>query len=107
MITLSINRKKHTVNVDPTTPQLWVVRDVSTDPPRNSARGAVESERRRPMNTIFNLSRRSFFKTSALAGGGLVLGVYFPELDRSAEAAEQAASTFVPNAFLRIGKDGS
>ena len=59
------------------------------------------------MNTIFNLSRRSFFKTSALAGGGLVLGVYFPGLDRSAEAAEQAASTFVPNAFLRIGKDGS
>ena len=57
------------------------------------------------MNTIFNLSRRTFFKTSALAGGGLVLGVYFPGLDRSAEAA--AASTFVPNAFLRIGKDGS
>ena len=59
------------------------------------------------MNTIFNLSRRNFFKTSALAGGGLVLGVYFPGLERSAEAAEQATSTFVPNAFLRIGKDSS
>ncbi len=28
------------------------------------------------MNAIINLSRRNFLKTSALAGGGLILGVH-------------------------------
>ena len=59
------------------------------------------------MTTIVNCSRRNFLKSSALAGGGLILGVHIPGITGSAKAAEQAASTFVPNAFLRIGKDGS
>jgi len=57
------------------------------------------------MNDIFNLSRRGFLKTSALAGGGLVLGVYLPELSSPAEAAQQRVSTFAPNAFIRIAPD--
>jgi len=59
------------------------------------------------VSEIINLSRRAFFKTSGFAGGALVLGVYLPELSRRADAAEPAASTFVPNAWIRIGTDDS
>ena len=58
------------------------------------------------MSTIVNCSRRNFLKSSVLAGG-LILGVHIPGLNGSAKAAEQGSSTFVPNAFLRIAKDGS
>jgi isoquinoline 1-oxidoreductase beta subunit len=63
---------------------------------------------------IVNASRRRFLKTSAAAGAGLTLGVYFPPL-----LAEQAAgpgktgnamaegSVFEPNAFVRIGTDNN
>jgi isoquinoline 1-oxidoreductase beta subunit len=65
------------------------------------------------MNTIMNVSRRKFLQTSALAGGGLVLGVYVPALDRAANGAQSAQNqpaapgvkTFTPNAFVRIGSD--
>src|SRR5688572_24727599 len=64
------------------------------------------------MSDILNLSRRRFLKTSALAGGGLVLGVYLPELANHAEAAQAEAAQerpapFAPNAFVRIGTDDS
>jgi isoquinoline 1-oxidoreductase subunit beta len=59
------------------------------------------------VSTMVNCSRRHFLKASALAGGGLILGVYIPGLNGLAKAAEQGISTFVPNAFLRIAKDGS
>jgi isoquinoline 1-oxidoreductase beta subunit len=59
------------------------------------------------MNTIVNLSRRNFLKTSALAGGGLILGVYLPGASHRTEAAQQRTSTFAPNAFVRVGKDES
>ena len=59
------------------------------------------------MSTMVNCSRRHFLKASALAGGGLILGVHIPGLNGLAKAAEQGISTFVPNAFLRIAKDGS
>jgi isoquinoline 1-oxidoreductase subunit beta len=49
------------------------------------------------MNT--NLDRRNFFRISALAGGGFLLGSW------NAEAAEVAA-TFSPNAFIRITPEG-
>src|SRR5262249_34751004 len=54
------------------------------------------------MNEVINLSRRGFLKTGALAGGGLVLGVYLP---RPGAAAQEKARTFMPNAFVRIGTD--
>lgn len=59
------------------------------------------------MNEILNLSRRDFLKTSVLAGGGLVLGLYLPRFGNLAEAAQQSTSTFAPNAFIRIGTDDS
>jgi isoquinoline 1-oxidoreductase subunit beta len=49
------------------------------------------------MNT--NLDRRNFFRISALAGGGFLLGSW------NGEAAEVAA-TFSPNAFIRITSEG-
>ena len=57
------------------------------------------------MNAIINLSRRAFLKTSALAGGGLILGVHLPGLNRAAEAPRPGASPFPLNAFVRIGQD--
>ncbi len=53
------------------------------------------------MSAIHNASRRDFLKTSALAGGGLVIGFTLPGAARFA----QAASEFKPNAYLRIGTD--
>jgi isoquinoline 1-oxidoreductase beta subunit len=56
------------------------------------------------------LDRRSFLKLATMAGGGLILGYYV----RPAGAAEIAKAdvekvdgVFIPNAFIRIGPDGS
>jgi isoquinoline 1-oxidoreductase beta subunit len=58
------------------------------------------------MKGIRNLSRRRFLKTSALAGGGLILGIYLPELTHGRAAAqEKPTRPFAPNAFVRIGAD--
>lgn len=57
------------------------------------------------IDAIHNLSRRRFLQTSALAGGGLVLGVHLPAMGQTPGAA--AAQTFSPNAFIRIGTDNS
>jgi isoquinoline 1-oxidoreductase beta subunit len=57
------------------------------------------------VNQVVNLSRRNFFKASALAGGGLVLGVYLPGSRSAAGAAEPPTAIFSPNAFVRIGAD--
>jgi len=46
--------------------------------------------------------RREFLKVSALAGGGLVLGVAFV----APAASAAAGSAFVPNAFIRVHPDG-
>jgi len=54
------------------------------------------------MNEILNLSRRRFLKNSALAGGGLILGL---RIGKPLEGADAAAKVFAPNAFVRIGLD--
>jgi isoquinoline 1-oxidoreductase beta subunit len=59
------------------------------------------------MNTIINLSRRAFLKTSALAGGGLILGVHLPSLAQREEASRSGGASFPLNAFVRIGQDGN
>jgi isoquinoline 1-oxidoreductase beta subunit len=57
------------------------------------------------MSAQSNMSRRQFIKTSALAGGGLLLACHLPFGGRDASAAGTAI--FAPNAFLRIGTDES
>ncbi|WP_317204517.1 xanthine dehydrogenase family protein molybdopterin-binding subunit [Janthinobacterium sp.] len=52
------------------------------------------------------LSRRSFMKAGALAGGGLVLGFFVPGANKFARAAD-ARTVFQPNAFLHIAPDNS
>jgi isoquinoline 1-oxidoreductase beta subunit len=58
------------------------------------------------MNDIMKVSRRSFLTTSAMVGGGLILGFYLPGRDY-AIAAKSSAALFAPNAFLRVGHDGA
>ncbi len=54
------------------------------------------------MSTMLKPSRRDFLKTTALAGGGLVIGFTLPVASRLA----RAAADFRPNAFLRIDATG-
>jgi|CZKI01.1.fsa_nt_gi isoquinoline 1-oxidoreductase beta subunit len=56
------------------------------------------------------LGRRSFLKIVTMAGGGLVLGYYVrPEARADAAKADvkNAEGSFAPNAFIRIGPDGT
>ena len=62
-------------------------------------------------NTLPDPSRRNFLLTSALAGGGLVLGFYFKAADSAVDQvakpdAAPSAAEFTPNAFIRIGTNG-
>jgi isoquinoline 1-oxidoreductase beta subunit len=52
-------------------------------------------------------SRREFLKSTAAAAGGLVIGFHLPEGGRRAFAQAPQRPAVSPNAFLRIGKDGS
>ena len=52
--------------------------------------------------------RRTFLKASAAAGGGFLLGFYLPVSGADAPRPEQTrTSTFVPNAWIRVGADDS
>jgi isoquinoline 1-oxidoreductase subunit beta len=46
--------------------------------------------------------RRRFLRIGAAAGGGLVIGMYFPA---STHAASRTGEEFAPNAWIRIGSD--
>lgn len=50
------------------------------------------------------LSRRTFLRASAAAGGGLLLSINLPFSASKAMAAD--SGEFAPNAFIRIGRDG-
>jgi len=51
------------------------------------------------------LERREFLKFSLVASGGLLVGLYVPSGAKDALAQEGSASSFMPNAFVRIGSD--
>ena len=57
------------------------------------------------MSEIIKLSRRELIKAGILLGGGLVLACHIPGGLLQAQAA--GATPFAPNAFLRIGSDGT
>ena len=61
------------------------------------------------MNAVTNASRRNFLRTGAVIGSGLVVAFVVPGARRFAYAQTQAAAatSFAPNAFLRIGSDDS
>ena len=55
-----------------------------------------------------NTTRRQFLKASTASTGGLVIGFCLPAGNKLAQAqAPQAPNLNVPNAFLRINRDGS
>ncbi|MFL6651127.1 MAG: molybdopterin cofactor-binding domain-containing protein [Sulfurifustaceae bacterium] len=56
------------------------------------------------LETEIDESRRTFLKVSAVAGGGLAVGIFLPGASRLAEAAAKQ-SVFSPNAWVRIGAD--
>src|SRR6516225_4914022 len=61
----------------------------------------------KPLSQAQNLSRRTFLRASAAAGGGLLLGFALPGPPQAATAAETpSAELFAPNAFIRIGREG-
>jgi isoquinoline 1-oxidoreductase beta subunit len=57
--------------------------------------------------TQSNVSRRTFLRAGATAGGGLLLSFALPWPKRFALAAETSTGEqFAPNAFIRIGSEG-
>lgn len=61
------------------------------------------------MKPDIHSSRRDFLKTTALAGGSLVIAFVVPSANRfaMAQAVDTPATAFVPNAFLSIAADDS
>jgi isoquinoline 1-oxidoreductase beta subunit len=59
------------------------------------------------MSAASGVSRREFLKSSAAAGGGLVIGLHFSTLAPSEAALGASAPEFVPNAFVKIATDGA
>ena len=55
------------------------------------------------MEPLTDFSRRDFLKTGAAAGGALLLGVALP----TSRAQAAAATTSMPNAWVKIGSDDS
>ena len=56
---------------------------------------------------VFKLRRREFMRYGLAAGSSLTLGVGFVELAAAAGNEKVNATSFVPNAFIRIAKDST
>lgn len=57
----------------------------------------------------FSVSRRDLLRGAAVAGGGLLIGFQMGgnKLEAAAARAQTGGASFAPNAFLRIGSDGT
>jgi isoquinoline 1-oxidoreductase beta subunit len=56
------------------------------------------------MSKSLRLTRRTFLKTTAVAGGGLAVGLYLPGFS-AAPASAASGGAFEPNVWVRIGSD--
>ncbi len=56
-------------------------------------------------NAAGGIQRRDFLKVSIVASGGLLIGFRFPGISQLASAQASPTSSFMPNAFVRIGTD--
>ena len=56
------------------------------------------------MTRSASLSRRTFLKTATAAGGGLMIGAYFPV---RGSTSLTAAGSFEPNVWIRVNADDS
>ena len=70
--------------------------------------------RMRPRDAVreTTMSRRVFLKSTAAAGAGLTLALYFGEAAAQASGPGRtvgaaAGGSFAPNAFLRVGRDNT
>ena len=59
------------------------------------------------MHAIDNPGRRTFLKAGAALGAGLTLGFYLSPGRAAQQAAAATATSFAPNAFLRIAPDNT
>jgi len=59
------------------------------------------------MGDLTDVSRRTFLKSTAVAGGALLIGFYLPAGRKALAAVEKTSAQFAPNAFLRIAPDNS
>ena len=59
------------------------------------------------MKEITNMSRRDFIKKSGALGGGLVVGIFLSSQGSLSMGSTRSRKFFMPNAFIRIGVDGS
>lgn len=59
------------------------------------------------MGDLTGVSRRTFLKSTAAAGGVLLIGFYLPAGRKALAAVEKTSAEFVPNAFLRIAPDNT
>src|SRR4029453_14193107 len=86
------------------------LRDLPPDPARNPSRDRagqghrLRRHRERKMST--ELSRRTFLRASAIAGGGVLLSSFWEPLEAATKAKPKAATGPVLNAFIRIQPDG-
>ena len=56
-------------------------------------------------NATGGIQRRDFLKVSIVASGGLLIGFHFAGVSQLASAQASPTSSFMPNAFVRIGTD--
>jgi len=58
------------------------------------------------MDATYAMTRRTFLRVGALAGGGMLLGIHLEPLGRALALAAEPASESALNAFIRITPDG-
>src|SRR5258706_190783 len=75
----------------------------SVSPAQNTA-AAWRTAARAPCK-LTAMERRDFLKFSVVASGGLLIGFRLAGIGTLAAAEESPASSFMPNAFVRIGTD--